>query len=157
MTTSEQGSVKVTRVFGFPRESVFRMWTDPKKLAEWWGPKECVVVHSEIDPRPGGTMKVDQRFPDGDTRLMTAIFDQVKPPELLVFRVTSPGEAGFSPWEALHTVTFEELGPRRTRLTAMTSVTAGPQGERESLRGAYRAGWGESLDKLQRALDRALQ
>jgi len=152
LTASEQGAVKVTRVFDFPRESVFRMWTDPRKLAEWWGPEGCVVVLSEVDPRPGGAIRVDQRFPDGDMRRMTAIFEKVIPPELLVYRSASPANAGFSPWEALHTVTFEELGPRRTRVTAITAIVAGPQEERESLKEAYRAGWGESFDKLQRAL-----
>jgi uncharacterized protein YndB with AHSA1/START domain len=152
LTASEQGAVKVTRVFDFPRESVFRMWMDPRKLAEWWGPEGCVVVLSEVDPRPGGAIRVDQRFPDGDMRRMTAIFEKVIPPELLVFRNASPGEAGFSSWESRHTVTFEELGPRRTRVTAITAIVAGPQEERESLKEAHRVGWGESFDKLQRAL-----
>ena len=152
MTASEQGAVKVTRVFDFPRESVFRMWTDPRKLAEWWGPEGCVVVLSEVDPRPGGTIKVDQRFSNGDMRRMIAIIEKVIPPGLLVFRNASPGEAGFSPWEARHTVTFEELDPKRTRVTAITEIIAGLQDELESLMKAYRAGWGESFDKLQRAL-----
>ena len=121
-------------------------------LAKWWGPEGCVVVHSEVDPRPGGTMRVDQRFLDGEIRRMTAIFEKVVRPELLVFKNTSSGEAGFSSWESRNTVTFEELGPRRTRVTAITAIVAAPQEERESLKEAYRAGWGESLDKLQRAL-----
>lgn len=121
-------------------------------MAEWWGPKGCVVVLSEVDPRPGGAIRVDQRFPDGNMRRMTAIFEKVIPPELLVYRNASPGEAGFSPWKALTTVIFEEFGPKRTRLTAITAIVACPQGEYESLKEAYRAGWGESFDKLQRAL-----
>lgn len=152
MTASEQGAIKVTRVFDFPRESVFRMWTDPRKLAEWWGPEECVVVLSEVDPRPGGAIRVDQRFPDGEMRRMTAIFEKVIPPELLVYRNASLGEAGFSPWEARNTVTFEELGPKRTRVTVITAIVAGPQEERESLKEGFRNGWGQSFEKLQRAL-----
>jgi uncharacterized protein YndB with AHSA1/START domain len=97
-------------------------------------------------------MRVDQRFPDEEMRRMTAIFEKVVPPELLVYRNASPGEAGFSSWESRHTVSFEELGPRRTRVTAITTIVAAPQEERESLKEAYRAGWGESMDKLQRAL-----
>src|SRR5213593_3500851 len=125
------------------------MWTDPRKLAEWWGPKGCVTLLSEVDPRPGGAMRVDQRNPDGVIYSFNATFEKVIPPELLVYRHASPSTAGFSPWEALHTVTFEELGPRRTRVTAVTKVIAGPQEERESLMGAYREGWGQSFEKLQ--------
>ena len=59
---------------------------------------------------------------------------------------------GFSPWEALHTVSFEELDPGRTRVTAVTKVVAGPLEERETLMDAFREGWSQSLAKLQRAL-----
>jgi uncharacterized protein YndB with AHSA1/START domain len=156
LTASEHGEVKVTRVFDFPRESVFRMWTDPKKLAEWWGPEGCVNVFSEVDPRPGGKMRVDQRSPKGDIYSFNATFEKIIPPELLVYRAASPGTSdeygGFSSWEALHTVTFEEVGPRRTRVTAVTMVVRGPLAERESLMDAFREGWGQSLDKLRRAL-----
>ena len=156
MTPAGQGVVKVMRVFDFPRESVFKMWTDPKKLAEWHGPEGCVNVHCEVDPRPGGAMRVDQRSPKGDISSFKATFEKVIPPELLVYRNASPGTTdeygGFSPWEARYTVTFEGLGPRRTRVTATTVVLASSPQERESLMEAYREGWGQSLDKLQRAL-----
>ena len=156
MTAGGQGAVKVTRVFDFPLESVFRMWTDSKKLAEWWGPEGCVNVRSEVDARPGGKMRVDQLSPNGDISSFKATFEKVIPLELLVYRAASPGTTdeygGFSPWDALHTVTFEELGPRRTRVTAVTEVVEGPLGERESLMDAFREGWGQSLDKLRKAL-----
>jgi uncharacterized protein YndB with AHSA1/START domain len=156
LTAGEQGVVKVTRVFDFPRESVFRMWTDTKKLAEWWGPEGCVNVRSEVDPRPGGKMRVDQRSPKGDISSFNATFEKVIPLELLVYRSASPGTTdeygGFSPWESLHTVTFEELGPGKTRVTVVTKVIAGLPEERETIVSAYREGWGQSLDKLQRAL-----
>ncbi len=152
MTDSEPGTVKIARVFNFPRDSVFRMWTDPKKLAEWWGPAGCVTLLSEVDPRPGGMMRVDQRNADGSFYSSNCTFEKVISPELLVFRSASPGTADFSPWEALYTITFEELGPRETRVTAITKVVAGPREERKSLMKAYTEGWGQSLDKLQRAL-----
>lgn len=152
MTASEQGVAKITRVFKFPRESVFRMWTDGKELAKWWGPAGCVTLLSEVDPRPGGAMRVDQRNADGSFYSFRSTFEKFIPPELLVFRNESPGTADFSPWESLHTITFEELGPRMTRVTAITKVVAGPQEERESLMKAFRVGWGQSLDKLQEAL-----
>lgn len=149
MTISEQGTVKITRVFDFPQESVFRMWTDSMKLAKWWGPEGCLVLHSEVDPKPGGAMRVDQRLPDHQ---FSAIFEKVIAPELLVYKYTSPGAAGFSSWEAMDTVTFEKLGPRKTNVTAITEILGGRLEERESLKKAYKTGWSESFDKLVRAL-----
>ena len=49
-------------------------------------------------------------------------------------------------------MTFEELGPKRTRVTVITAIVAGPQEERESLKEGFRNGWGQSFEKLQRAL-----
>lgn len=97
-------------------------------------------------------MRVDQRNPDGTTYSFRATVEKISPPELLVFRSVSAGTADFSPWEAVDTITFEEIAPGRTRMTAVTRVIAGPRRERESLMGAYTEGWGEALDKLQKAL-----
>ena len=152
MTANEQGAVKVARVFNFPRESVFRMWTDPKKLAEWWGPAGCVTLLSEVDPRPGGMVRVDQRNVDGSLYSFIGTFEKVMSPELLVCRSTSPGTADFSPWETVFTITFEELGDRKTLVTAITELVTGPQEERSSLMNAFKEGWGQSLDKLEQAL-----
>jgi len=156
LTASEQGAVKVTRMFDFPRESVFRMWTDSKELAKWWGPEGCVNVLSEVDPKPGGKMRVDQRSPHGELSSFKATIEKITPLELLVYRYESPGTTeeygGFSPWEAIVTVTFEELGPGRTQVNVVTQVVAGPLSERQSLMDAYGEGWGQSLTKLQEAL-----
>ena len=49
-------------------------------------------------------------------------------------------------------MSFEELDPGRTRVTAVTKVVTGPLEERETLMDAFREGWSQSLAKLQRAL-----
>ena len=156
MTINERGALTIVRVFDFPRESVFKMWTDPKKVAEWWGPEGCVNIVSEVDARTGGRMRVDQRSPRGDVSSFKATFERVIPLELLIYKAKSPGTSdeygGYSAHETLETVTFEELGPKRTRVTVVTEILAGPLDERESLLDAFRGGWGESLDKLQRSL-----
>ncbi len=38
--------VVITRVFDAPRELVFRAWTEPKNLAEWWGQRLPVDHHA---------------------------------------------------------------------------------------------------------------
>jgi uncharacterized protein YndB with AHSA1/START domain len=152
LTAGEKSTVKVTRVFDFPRKSVFRMWTDPRKLGEWWGPEGSVTILSEVDLKPGGAIRVDRRNSDGIIYSFNATLEKVILPQLLVYRHMSPSVAGFSPWEALHTVTFEELSRGRTQVTTVTKIVEGPQKERKSLKEAYRVGWGESFDKLHRAL-----
>ena len=35
---NEEQELVLTRVFDTPRELVFKVWTDPKHVALWWGP-----------------------------------------------------------------------------------------------------------------------
>ena len=44
----------ITREFDAPRELVFQAWTDPKHLAEWWGPRGFTNPVCQWDARPGG-------------------------------------------------------------------------------------------------------
>jgi uncharacterized protein YndB with AHSA1/START domain len=75
-------------------------------------------------------------------------------PELLVVKTATTPATGTAPWEALQTVTFEELSPKRTRVTVRVKVlaTGSFPGNVESLEGGFQGGWGEVLEKLRRAL-----
>jgi uncharacterized protein YndB with AHSA1/START domain len=55
----------VTRVFKAPRTLVFKAWTDPKHLVQWWGPKDFTNPVCEVDVWSGGTMRIHMRDPDG--------------------------------------------------------------------------------------------
>lgn len=55
----------LTRTFDAPRELVFELWTDPKHLAHWWGPKGFTTTVHEMDVRPGGAWRYSMRGPDG--------------------------------------------------------------------------------------------
>jgi uncharacterized protein YndB with AHSA1/START domain len=154
MEVAQRTAVKISRDYDFPRESVFQMLTDPKKAAKVWGPEGSVKYVFELDPRPGGTITIH----DGDheriiARTSGTILEFV-PPELLVFRsATTPAE-GTVPWEALQTVTLEELGPRRTRVTVQVRVLspgAFPGGI-DALEQGFKGGWGQTFDMLERAL-----
>ncbi len=48
----------LTRILDAPRELVFKAWTDPKMLAEWWGPKGVTNPICEIDAKVGGKIHI---------------------------------------------------------------------------------------------------
>ena len=48
--------VTITRVFDAPRALVFKAWTDPQHLAQWWGPEGFYVKVRKLDLRPGGEL-----------------------------------------------------------------------------------------------------
>ena len=55
-TTSRE--LTITRTFDAPRALVFKAWTDPAQVAQWWGPAGWSNPVCEIDPRPGGAIRM---------------------------------------------------------------------------------------------------
>src|SRR5471030_3335358 len=75
----------ITREFDAPRELVFKAWTDPKHLAQWWGPRGFTNPVCEWDVRPGGKIYDVMRAPNGVDYPMGGEFCEIVPPERLVF------------------------------------------------------------------------
>jgi uncharacterized protein YndB with AHSA1/START domain len=153
-TDDERSGVKISREFGFPRESVFNMLTDAKKAAKVWGPEGAVKLVFEMDLRPGGAIRIHDQY-EGKTAKTSGIITEVVWPEMVVFRTVTTVSEGSAPWEALQTLTFEELAPRRTRVTVHVKIlaTGSFPGGAESLEEGYHGGWGETFDMLQRGLE----
>ena len=57
--------VTITRIFHAPRAVVFRAWTDPVQLAQWWAPKGFTNPVCEIDVRIGGALRIRMASPRG--------------------------------------------------------------------------------------------
>ncbi len=152
MMAKAENSTEISRDFDASRESVFSMWTDSRKLAKWWGPEGVEVVVSEVDPRPGGAIRLDVRDEEGLVYPMTGTYIRIVPPELIVFRSASTG-GGIDPrWEALNTVTFEQLGPRRTRVKVLVQVLVCAPEQMQSMVQGFKGGWTQSFERLRRAL-----
>ena len=75
----------MSRAFDAPRDLVFEVWTDPKHLAQWWGPKGFSVSNLTNDPRPGGIMHYRMQPPSGDIWWGKFVYREVVPNERLVF------------------------------------------------------------------------
>ncbi|MGA2539857.1 MAG: SRPBCC domain-containing protein, partial [Terracidiphilus sp.] len=71
--------LEISRLFNAPRELVYAAWTDPKQLAQWWGPKGFTNPRCEVDVRPGGKIHIDMRAPDGVVYPMAGAFREVIP------------------------------------------------------------------------------
>jgi uncharacterized protein YndB with AHSA1/START domain len=138
--------VTVTRVFDAPREIVFKAWTDPKQLAQWWGPRGYTSSRCEVDSRPGGNMVIQMHAPDGARYRWTSTFSEIDPPNRIVFTSSVADVDGDLHFEGLHTVTFEEQSGK-TRLTVHSVATAATPIGAEKLKGMP-DGWSQSLDRL---------
>ncbi len=83
-STAEREIVS-TRVFDFPREIVFKAWTDPKHLAQWWGPNSFTNTFHEFDLRPGGAWRFIMHGPNGTDYKNQSVFVEITKPERIVF------------------------------------------------------------------------
>jgi uncharacterized protein YndB with AHSA1/START domain len=143
----------IIRVLNAPRERVFKAWTDPKELAQWWGPKGFTNPVCEVDLKPGGALRIVMRAPDGGEYPMKGIFREIVPPSRLVFTNIAVDKDGNHIIEGLTTVTFADEGGK-TKLTLHTSGVAMVDYAAAYLQG-MEAGWTQSLEKLEAKVQRA--
>jgi uncharacterized protein YndB with AHSA1/START domain len=148
MTSAKYGSRELilTRVYDAPRELMFKLWTDPKHMAKWWGPFGFTNPVCKLDVRPGGKILIHMRSPEGQEHPMGGHFIEVKEPERLVFLAVAQDAEGKTQLESHTTVTFEAQG-KKTKLTVKASALGFVPLAKQMLEG-MEAGWSQSLEKL---------
>jgi uncharacterized protein YndB with AHSA1/START domain len=132
----------MTRVFDAPRELVFKAWTEPDRVAAWWGPKGCTTVSYDMDIRPGGTYRFCMRSPDGTDYWKQGVYREVVAPERLVFTFAWVNADGSLGLEMLVTVTFAAEG-NKTRMM----FRQGPF-ETVTKRDDHRRGWTSTFERF---------
>jgi uncharacterized protein YndB with AHSA1/START domain len=139
--------VTITRTFSAPRELVWRAWTEPRLLAQWFGPKDFTNPVCEVDLRPGGKLEIHMQGPDGTVYPTVGTFLEVDAPRRLVFTTSAFAlEDGTYALQDHTTVTFEERDGA-TQMTLYARVTRAEPEAHEALSGMEQ-GWSETLDKL---------
>jgi uncharacterized protein YndB with AHSA1/START domain len=103
----------ISRIFDAPRELVFKMWTDPAYLPEWWGPSRLTTTVDSLDAKKGGIWRYVQRDDKGNVYAFNGVFHEVASPERLINTFEFEGD----PSIGLVTVTFEEEPGGKTKLT----------------------------------------
>jgi uncharacterized protein YndB with AHSA1/START domain len=137
----------ITRTFDAPRELVFKAWTDPKHLSQWWGPHGFTNPVCEIDVRPGGRILIHMRAPDGVEYPMHGRFEEIVEPERLVFTSGVKEADGSSRFEVRNTVTFLDAGPGKTEIRLRLDVVSATDNANANLAGAE-MGWAQTLERL---------
>jgi uncharacterized protein YndB with AHSA1/START domain len=143
-----QRELVLTRVFDAPRTLVFKAWTDPRQLAQWWGPTGFTNPVCEFDLRPDGEIHIDMRAPDGTVYPMSGAFREIVEPERLVFTSAALDAAGKPMFENLNTVIFEALKGNKTALTVKVRVLWETLEAGRHLDGMAQ-GWALTIDRLQ--------
>jgi uncharacterized protein YndB with AHSA1/START domain len=145
-----EATVVITRTFSAPRELVWKAWTDPAMVAQWWGPKDFTNPVCEMDVRVGGRIYIVMRAPGGADYPMTGNFRELTAPERLVFVTAAVDQDGNRLLEGETTVTFAEQSGRTT--LTVTSRAVGLVAAAPPMLAGMEAGWTGSIDKLERLL-----
>jgi uncharacterized protein YndB with AHSA1/START domain len=143
----DERELTITRVFDAPRALVFKVWTDPKHLAQWWGPQGFTNPVCEFDARAGGELRIHMRGPDCAIYPMKGVIREFAPPERLVFTSIAIDAAGDHLLEGVTTVLFDEENGK-TKLTVHAEAVAVVELAKAYLQG-MEMGWTQSIDKLE--------
>ena len=158
MTKSTSNAVErmtITRVFDAPRELVWKAWTDPKYVMQWWGPKGFTAPVCKMDFRVGGKYLCCMRSPEGQEFWNAGEYHEIVPHEKIVSSMyfadaqgnkVNPEAYGIEheAIEDVHdTILFEDLGNGKTKLTFI-----GNEPMESAKNSGQVEGWNQILDKI---------
>ncbi|HVQ93344.1 MAG TPA: SRPBCC family protein [Mycobacteriales bacterium] len=112
-------TISIVREFDAPPDRVFRAWTDRELVARWLGPNDTEMRISSWDAQTGGSYRYAAWREGEEIAAFYGSFHEVRPAQRLVQTFTWEG---MPDGVALETMTFEDLGNGRTRVTALSVV-----------------------------------
>jgi len=140
--TFQKPSLTLKRHYPAPVEKVFRAWTDPQALKQWFGPSnDSQILVSETDLKVGGRYRIVMQAPNGEEYDVGGVYREVVADEKLVFTwawKSAPER------ESLVTLLLKPAGDG-TLLTLTHEQFAD-----EDSRNGHEQGWNSSLDKLEK-------
>jgi uncharacterized protein YndB with AHSA1/START domain len=167
MEQAMAGEFVMSRVFDAPRDLVWKCFTEPERMKQWWGPKGYKVLAVKMDLRPGGTYLYGMQAPNGQTMWGKFVYREIVPQERMVFINSFSDEKGgitrhpgneHWPLEMLSTFSFEDVPGGKTKFTVTWTPHSASEEEQkafDSSRQSMLQGWGGTLEQLEAYLTNA--
>ncbi|HEV7888838.1 MAG TPA: SRPBCC domain-containing protein [Acidimicrobiales bacterium] len=134
-TDTEGTTIELSTRIAAPPEVVWRYWTEPERMCEWWG------VAADLDPKPGGACRVTM----GQGPTMIGEYVELVPHKRLVFTLgwdmAMPNGDAVPPGSTRVEVLLEPDGPETVLTLRHTGLPEGAVGD-------HTAGWGHFLAAL---------
>jgi uncharacterized protein YndB with AHSA1/START domain len=145
-TTSDR-DLLLTRIIDAPPEKVFRAWTEPELLKQWFAPRPYTTPIAELDVRPGGTCMVVMRDPQGTDMPNPGVYLEVVKNERLIFtdaytKAWKPSEKPFM----TVILTFEDQGGKTKYTALVRHWTVADRDAHEKM--GFHPGWDLCTDQL---------
>lgn len=146
LTTPSDREIRVERIFAAPRDRVWRAYTEPELLRQWWGRGNPLTIE-RWEPERGGHWRFVEHSDHGDHGF-EGRFREVTPQDRIAMTFEWDGMPGYT---VLDTADFEDLGDGRTRVVSVSLFFSTE--ERDGMLGS---GMAEGLGQSYAALDRLL-
>ncbi|MET1085272.1 MAG: SRPBCC family protein [Burkholderiales bacterium] len=147
-TPGSERELVLARIIDAPREKVFRAWTDPALLKQWFAPLPWTTPVAETDVRPGGGNLIVMRSPDGKEFPGRGVYLEVVANERLVFTDAYTKEPSAKPFMTA-ILTFEDVGGKTKYTARVRHWTVADREAHEKM--GFHEGWsrcGEQLEAL---------
>jgi uncharacterized protein YndB with AHSA1/START domain len=143
----EDRELVLTREIDAAPEKVYRAWTEPELLKQWFAPAPYTTPSAELDVRPGGASLIVMRSPDGQDMPMPGVYLDVVPNQKIVSTdaYTKPWEPSEKPFMTL-ILTFEDLGGKTLYTARVRHWSAADREAHEKM--GFHQGWGICTDQL---------
>jgi len=110
ITTTPDSEIVCSRIVNFPRTLVYRAWSDPAHLKNWWGPSGFTNTFHEFDFREGGKWRFTMHGPEKGNYEHACEFIKIEEPSMIAWK-------RFSKPLFQVVATFEEVSPNETKVT----------------------------------------
>ena len=107
--TTPDCEIVSTRIFNFSRELVFRAWSEPEHLKNWWGPAGFTNTFNEFDFRVGGKWTFIMHGPEKGNYPNECEFIKIEKPSIIAWK-------RYSKPHFQVVATFEEVSDSKTNL-----------------------------------------
>ncbi len=152
-TPHDDRALVLERVLAAPRMAVWRCWSEPDLLKQWFAPAPWSVPEAELDFRPGGESRIVMRGPEGEQFPSRGVYLEIDPGRRLVF--TDAFTAGWKPSEKpffTGHLSFEDV-PGGTRYVARAlHWTEEDRAAHEAM--GFHEGWGKCAGQLEKLAQR---
>lgn len=140
---SKSNKIEITRVYDAPVKAVWDAWTDPKQVAQWWGPRGFTITTHSKDLRTGGSWHYTMHGPDGVDYINKTQYLEVEKHSRLVY-----DHGGNDDRPALFRVTVQFTDLQGKTKMEMSMALPTPEAADETRKFIKKAGGNATWDRL---------
>ncbi|HEY2713650.1 MAG TPA: SRPBCC domain-containing protein [Chthoniobacterales bacterium] len=147
-TAGEKTSLEIKRVIHAPRDRVYKAWTDPAQLREWWGPESVRTTNLIGDVRVGGKYRWELVTSEGEEMVVFGEYRELVPGKKIVFTWKWDDDEAWEARNSIVTVEFSDSdGGTEVRLVH-------EQLPSEESRDRHNEGWNSVLDRMEKFINK---